>query len=566
MKHSLLFCFALFTLASCVHGVLYEPPFCSAQCRDPTNFISDLPTDYGPYANGDNRAYAWAILALIQTKLNYDKISPPGAARIAAIVGTCLYEGAALTEQNYASSVGATFSFRGYVPSEIKDAALDGAGYWALRNLFSDTESFSRVLSQYESFAGMSLRPLIPEIESAVKASQFTLALETYAEVNRRTAARAGAAACELVLKRYTSDGFTPRGAQESKTSSTPYRTKNSPQVRGGVTDCDAEIRDLNSWQALCVPRRPDGFDTTDCKVEKFLYPWAGRYTPYALQRGNEYSGRQLISPPPRAGSAQFRREWEEVLAISGRLGDREKIIAEYWEDGKFTTQPPGHLWKIAANAALYERLSPAETARLLFIVGNALNDAGIACWRTKTTFDFIRPLQMIQCGEYRGKYTRSWLGPYLGVGITSINQWRPYQSPTFITPPFAGYTSGHSTFSAAAAEAMRLFFGSDKYRGPSCERVREGESKFEPRSYARPGLTNVPNRGPGTPGYSPAEDVVLCWNTFSEAAAQSGQSRLYGGIHIRADDDAGQTLGRRVGRDVFRKASRLLFGRQTFN
>jgi len=93
------------------------------------------------------------------------------------------------------------------------------------------------------------------------------------------------------------------------------------------------------------------------------------------------------------------------VCRISSELDDVEKVIAEYWADGPDSTMPPGHFWKIAAEAARSENLSPAETARLLMMVGNAVYDAGIASWRTKVSYDFVRPLQMIQCGEYHGKY-----------------------------------------------------------------------------------------------------------------------------------------------------------------
>lgn len=80
-------------------------------------------------------------------------------------------------------------------------------------------------------------------------------------------------------------------------------------------------------------------------------------------------------------------------------MDDAQKIIAEYWADGPDTTFPPGHTFKIAADAAITENLSQKDTARLLMMVGNAVYDAGISCWRTKTTYDLIRPLQMIQCG-----------------------------------------------------------------------------------------------------------------------------------------------------------------------
>lgn len=149
-------------------------------------------------------------------------------------------------------------------------------------------------------------------------------------------------------------------------------------------------------------------------------------------------------------------------------------------------------------------------------------------------------------------------MGPYMGTGLVNMSEWRPYQAETFVTPGFSGYVSGHSTFSAAASEAMRLFFANDTYRGPCCDRVREGESLYEPLSHVYPGTSDRPNAGPGTPGYVPAEDVILCWGTFREASDQSGYSRFYGGIHIEADDTAGQQLGRYIGRIVYEKASGL--------
>ena len=84
-------------------------------------------------------------------------------------------------------------------------------------------------------------------------------------------------------------------------------------------------------------------------------------------------------------------------------MDDVDKIIAEYWADGPDTTAPPGHWFKIAADAALTEGLSQTQTAQLLFVVGHAMNDAGVASWRTKFTFNYARPLTMIQCGAYRG-------------------------------------------------------------------------------------------------------------------------------------------------------------------
>ena len=86
----------------------------------------------------------------------------------------------------------------------------------------------------------------------------------------------------------------------------------------------------------------------------------------------------------------------------------------------------------------------------MFFTMGNALLDASISSWKAKYTFDFWRPTSAIRT-LYAGKKVTSWRGPYNGYGLVDGSQWRPYQDPKVVTPPFPEHTSGHSTFSAAA-------------------------------------------------------------------------------------------------------------------
>lgn len=161
-----------------------------------------------------------------------------------------------------------------------------------------------------------------------------------------------------------------------------------------------------------------------------------------------------------------------------------------------------------------------------------------------------------------------SWKGPYQGVGFRSAATWQPYQLDTFKTPPFAGYVSGHSTFSGAAASALEAFFGSDNFVGPKCIAFEEGSSEYERKITAgQPGhisgVTDVPNKGKDTVGYAPRSRVNLCWDTFSEAADQASNSRIYGGIHIKADSKDGKALGNQIGKAVARESMKL-FGKQS--
>ena len=117
---------------------------------------------------------------------------------------------------------------------------------------------------------------------------------------------------------------------------------------------------------------------------------------------------------------------------------------------------------------------------------------------------------------------------------------WIPYQPSTFPTPPFPECSSGHSTFSAAGAEILKLFTGSDAF-GDSVTFLA-GTSKIEP-------------------GHTPAHSLTLNWNTFTDAANQAGISRRFGGIHFEQGDLTGRVTGRLIARQAWAKAVRLWNG-----
>jgi len=132
------------------------------------------------------------------------------------------------------------------------------------------------------------------------------------------------------------------------------------------------------------------------------------------------------------------------------------------------------------------------------------------------------------------------WAGPYRGTRAIAGEDWVPYQPTTFPTPPFPEYSSGHSTFSAAGAEILRLFTKSTRF-GASVT-LPAGSSRTEP-------------------GAVPAHDLTLSWATFSEAADQAGISRRYGGIHFEQGDLDGRRAGRLVAQMAWDKAQSYFDG-----
>ena len=151
------------------------------------------------------------------------------------------------------------------------------------------------------------------------------------------------------------------------------------------------------------------------------------------------------------------------------------------------------------------------------------------ACWDTKRTYNSVRPITAIR-SFYASNKIRGWGGPGIGETELARADWTPYLP----TPPFPEYFSGHSAFSAASAEILKRFTGSDIFGMKVV--LAAGSSRIEP----------------GTPRH----DVPLTWATFSEAADQAGLSRRLGGIHFKQGDLVGREVGRKVAAVVWQKAA----------
>ena len=127
------------------------------------------------------------------------------------------------------------------------------------------------------------------------------------------------------------------------------------------------------------------------------------------------------------------------------------------------------------------------------------------------------------------------------GVKWMLATAWVPYQLPTFVTPSFPAYVSGHSTFSRSAAEVLAAFTGSPYFPGGLASyRTEAGALLFE---------------------HGPTASISLEWATYFDASDQAGQSRLFGGIHIEADDFIGRMLGSACGKAAWQLAQMYFAG-----
>jgi len=284
---------------------------------------------------------------------------------------------------------------------------------------------------------------------------------------------------------------------------------------------------------------------------------------------------------------------------------DFARAVAEFWADGPRSETPPGHWntianavsdtlsfpRRIAGAGAQVDRLE--WDVKLYLALNGAVHDAAVVAWGLKGAYGSARPISMIrylgglgQSSDPEGPayhpdglplvpglvevITRrssrpgerhehladhvgevavlAWRGnpedpgsQTGGVGWIRAVEWVPYQLPTFVTPAFAGYVSGHSTFSRAAAEVLTAFTGDPYFPGGLFEWVvPEGSFGFED---------------------GPTRDVVLQWATYYDAADQAGISRIFGGIHPPVDDLVGRRMGSLCGRAAWERAQRYFEG-----
>jgi hypothetical protein len=430
---------------------------------------------------------AWNQAAL--EAVRHTRLGPPMVARAVHVLHSAMYDAwAAYDHRAVGTRLGDLLHCPQAEPSEqAKREAVSFAAYHALVDLFP---------TQRELFVAVMDR----------------LGYDPDALGGAGSPSAVGTLAANAVLGFHHGDGSNQLGdlAPGPYADWSDYRPVNPPD----------RLEDPNRWQPL---RQRDG------TVQRFLVPHWGLVAPFSLHAGWELRPRRGPRRHPRPG---YLRQAEQVVRDSAELTDEHKVIAEYWADGPGTETPPGHWCLLAQWVSARDHHGLDQDVVLFFALGGALHDAAVAAWDAKRAYDSVRPVSAIRW-LFAGDRLCAWGGPGQGTTLIKGEDWQPYLP----TPPFAEYVSGHSTFSAAAAEVLARYTGSDAL-GASVT-VPAGSSRVEP-------------------GTTPAADVTLSWPTFSDAADQAGRSRRYGGIHFRDGDLAGRALGRMVGLRAWLAASAL--------
>lgn len=447
---------------------------------------------YGPRPD-DNVVLRWdeQTLAAIRAV----KSGPTVNARALAIVHSAMYDAwAAYDPTAVGTRLGGSLRRPAAERTEAyKSQATSHAAYRALLNLFPSRSADFR--------AFMTALGYDPDDTSTDPASP--------AGVGNRAAA--------AVLAFRANDGANQAGGYADTSGYVPANTPD-------------QVNDPLRWQPL---RHPDASGNT--VVQKFLTPHWRDVTPFALASPDQF----LPPGPTKTTLLLLDQEITDTLLQSATLTDLSKVRAEYWADGPSSETPPGHWCVFAQAVARARNYDLDQSAKLLFAMANAQLDASIAAWNAKRRWDYVRPITAVRT-RMKGKLVLAWAGPYKGTRLIRGETWHPYQPATFPTPPFAEYVSGHSTFSAAGANVLQSFTGSDLFGARVT--VKGGSSFVEP-------------------GLTPLLPTPLIWATFSAAVDEAGRSRRQGGIHFPDGDLNGRALGTSVGRNAWAKATTYFNG-----
>ena len=466
------------------------------------------------FAQSPNVVVQWNNAAL--QGVRDSKIGPPMVARALFIVHNCIYDAWAAYDQ---SAVGTEFggSLRRPVSERTlanKNQAMSFAAYRAAIDLFPQDK--------------------VPVFDALMASLGYNINDNS---TNPATPAGLGNLTCQAILVIRHNDGSNQLGnmtasgiAYADYTEYVPMNPANTVPLGPGY---DYSSLDPNHWQPLTY------FNGTTTVTPSFVGAQWNKVAPFALKSADELLSLIARFGPAVYPSQAYFEQAQALVAISARLTDTQKMIAEYWANGPHTELPPGHWDLFGQFVSARDGHTVDDDAKMFFALTAAIHDAGIAAWAAKSKFDSVRPVTAIPF-LFHGQTIMSWGGPFMGTVKMDGGDWIPYQPSAFPTPPFPEYISGHSTFSAAGAEILRRWTGSDDF-GASVS-FEAGTSIIEP-------------------GLTPASNITLYWPTFTDAADQAGISRRYGGIHFEAGDLVGRATGRLVAEKAWSKALRYFRG-----
>jgi hypothetical protein len=469
--------------------------------HDPRLLIHRQPApDFKPTA-----VYQWMDILLEASGRDSDRNQPrpPILSRTMAIVITAMYDAWAAYDDK---AVGTRLHGRLRRPAAErtlanKEKAIAYAAYRALLYVYPNEANWTREQFRKKGFD--------PDNHST----------------DARTPEGVGNVAANALIEYRRNDGSNQEGDMKGG-DGTPYADYTGYKPKNTAT----KFTDKTAWCPIPFSDGKGGWYSPS-----FLHPQCYKVKPLVLERTDQFRS----PPPPQFGSEQLKREVDEVMQVNANLTLEQKAVVEFMREGPRSTGQSGHWLQFAQDVSRRDEYDLDREMKLFFAVANIVFDAFMACWEAKRYYDTGRPYWWVRL-YHKGREVDGWLGPGKGFGRLKAEDWHPYSPYIFVTPPFPGYPSGHATASGAASRMLELFTGSDDY----------GAVAFQQAGYmTEPGFSAAQMQArDGKPADIPDSKVIrLPLPTFTATAEMAAISRLWGGYHIRTDNDQGLVMGRRV-------------------
>ena len=334
-----------------------------------------------------------------------------------------------------------------------------------------------------------------------------------------------GNLAGKCVLEGRMGDGFNHFGEE---TPGQPFRDTT------GYTPVNSanELVDPSRWQPLTIKLREGTYTS-----QQFTTPQWAVTEPYS-----NINPRDFRSPPPLASDHAFPEEYkaqtDEVIDAVASLTDEQKMLVEFFDNKARET-----LFFPAVEALP----NTIDFWQLDFMLHIAQFDAGIVTWQEKARYDAVRPITAIQY-LYGDERIRTY-----GIGSDTIrfvtgSEWQSYAK----TGDHPEYPSATSCFCAAQAQAWRNYLGGDEIPDVTL-----------PNGDVVDGYIGVLPAGSSIhePGITPANDVVVTYDTWTEYERDCADSRVWAGLHFRTAVEESLDLCSDIGNAAYNYFQTLLDG-----
>ena len=336
--------------------------------------------------------------------------------------------------------------------------------------------------------------------------------------LNPNTTVGVGQSAAQSVIDYRHKDGFNQLGDM-GYYGEIQYNRMNYSDYTGYQTvNTDIALRDPDSWQPNVYP---------DAKLrpvaQKFLTPQLGNLRYWAID------GRYATVPPMTDrhthNPKRYKDKVKEIINAQRYLSDKQKMIAE-WYDNKLASL------NLLGTSIIkqYGLDSVKNHTKFHHVVNGVLIEAMAPVWRLKAIHNAIRPFSAIHYLE-SGNKIYGWGGPGQGIVQMDGREWKSYLP----TDAFPDYPSGTSCVCSAWTEAAKLLIGTTNINYTIT--FPAGSSVIEP-------------------GVTPAQPVVLHYDTLDQVAEDCMMSRVWGGVHFMPAVVESRKLCAPYGRQFYQKVT----------